>query len=64
MIKSRFLKNMCLADTSVMGKSGKKHYFKWAQGLRVKNIRFQRFCWAHRGYKQLVFSGLNHGLAA
>ena len=55
---------MCLADTSVMGKSGKKHYFKWAQGLRVKNIRFQRFCGTHMGYKRLVFSGLNHGLAA
>ena len=64
MIKSRFLKNMCLADTSVMGKSGKWHYFKWTQVLRVKNFRFQRFCGAHRGYKQLIFSGLNHGLAA
>ena len=30
-----FEKNMCLADTSVRGKSGKWHFFKWVHSLII-----------------------------
>ena len=39
-LKSCFLKNMCLADASVRGKSGEWHFFKWIHFLTLTEKLF------------------------